>query len=131
MMFVLGTTGLSACGRGGGGPSSSVTLSSDKLAFDLVKQTIPFPNDIAWATSNPAGLNQAEIVDLIGTTSDPATNALYTEIANLHIKGLNPNTPIAIPLDVNNKDKKFLSKNRRYRRKSTELYHKNLSYCAA
>ncbi|NOZ84637.1 MAG: hypothetical protein GXP60_07560 [Epsilonproteobacteria bacterium] len=105
MMFVLGAVGLSACGENGSGSVSSIGPPADKLAFSLnadpAKSIFPFPNDIAWAAPNPAGLNQAGIVDLIGTTSDPAANALYTEIANLKIKGLSPNTPIAIPLDIN------------------------------
>ncbi len=102
LMFALGTLGLSACGGGNGNSSGSATvLPADKLTFNLASQTIPFPNDIAWANPNPAGLNQAGIVDLEGSTSDPATDALYTEIANLKIKGLSPNAPIAVPLDGN------------------------------
>ena len=99
MMFMLGTIGLSACGESGKSVSS-IGPPADKLTFNLAGETIPFPNDLAWAAPNPNGLNQAGIVDLSGTTSDPAANALYTEIANLRIKGLSPNTPIAIPLDA-------------------------------
>jgi len=102
ILFVAGTVGLSACGGGAGkNYGAAPVLSSDKLAFNPASQTIPFPNDIAWANPNPAGLNQAGIVDLEGSTSDPATDALYTEIANLKIKGLSPNSPIVVPLDAN------------------------------
>ncbi len=101
MMFFLGTVGLSACGGGGGGSNSSVILPSDKLAFNLATETIPFPNDIAWAAPNPYDLNTSGFVDLVNPKNSSSANALYTEIANLKIKGLSPNAPMVIPLDIN------------------------------
>ena len=74
---MLGTVGLSAC-VGGGSSVNSIDPSADKLTFSLAGKTIPFPNDLTWAAPNPAEFNQAGIVDLSGTTSDPAANPSLT-----------------------------------------------------
>ncbi len=67
----------------------------------MATETFPFPNDIAWAAPNPYDLDTSGFVDLVSPKNSSAENALYTEIANLKIKGLSPNAPIAIPLDAN------------------------------
>lgn len=69
------------------------TAEYNRLVFDTAANNtkIPFPNDLIWQSSNG-------IVDLTANATDPSSTALYTAIKALNIKGLSPNTPLAIPL---------------------------------
>jgi len=78
----------------GSGSDTVPTVKYNSLAFDTASTntSIPFPNDLMWR-------NTGGIVDLTSEAGDDTSKlALYTAIKSLNIKGLSPNTPIAIPL---------------------------------
>ncbi|TYB33402.1 MAG: hypothetical protein FXF49_06525, partial [Flexistipes sinusarabici] len=86
---------LASCG---GGSSDDVeTVNYNRLKFDTAETNtvIPFPNDIIWASDNFPGDNVTLPTEGL---NDPEKKALYSAINALNIKGLSPNTPIAIPL---------------------------------
>lgn len=62
------------------------------LAFNPTAQVLPTPNDVIWSDTD------GEVVFPL-PADDPAARALYTAVNALHLKGLSPNTPIAIPLE--------------------------------
>jgi len=77
-----------------GGSSDDVdTVNYNRLEFNPAasNMSIPFPNDIMWQEAGG-------IVDLTAQAGDASETALYSAIKALNLKGLSPNTPIAIPL---------------------------------
>jgi hypothetical protein len=71
-------------------------LTGTMLAFNPTAQVLPFPNDVAWA-SVPEPRTGLVTLDP-STAPDIATQALYTAVNALELKGLSPNAPIGIPL---------------------------------
>jgi len=69
------------------------TVNYNRLEFNPAASntSIPFPNDIMWQEAGG-------IVDLTAQAGDASETALYSAIKALNLKGLSPNTPIAIPL---------------------------------
>ncbi len=68
------------------------TLDGNRLAFSPSDSILPLPNDIVWARTEGR-------VYLPPPADSPQQAALYTAINALELKGLSPNTPIAIPLE--------------------------------
>ncbi|AEI14489.1 hypothetical protein Flexsi_0823 [Flexistipes sinusarabici DSM 4947] len=92
VLFILFSVSvLVSCG--GGGSDDVETVSYNRLKFDTAESnmSIPFPNDVMWQETGG-------IVDLTTQAGDPSETALYSAIKALNIRGLSPNTPIAIPL---------------------------------
>ncbi|HCW92179.1 MAG TPA: hypothetical protein DHM44_00680 [Flexistipes sinusarabici] len=92
VLFILFSVSvLVSCG--GGGSDDVETVSYNRLKFDTAESnmSIPFPNDVMWQETEG-------IVDLTAQAGSPSETALYSAIKALNIKGLSPNTPIAIPL---------------------------------
>ncbi len=71
---------------------SNVVYNSMGIAFDPGHEIIPVPNDLIWANTNKEVQLNATAVE------DPSTKELYEAINMLHLKGLSPNSIIAIPL---------------------------------
>ncbi|WP_273265755.1 Ig-like domain-containing protein [Flexistipes sinusarabici] len=92
VLFILFSVSvLVSCG--GGGSDDVETVSYNRLKFDTAESnmSIPFPNDVMWQETEG-------IVDLTDQAENASETALYSAIKALNIKGLSPNTPIAIPL---------------------------------
>lgn len=91
LFMIFSVSVLVSCG---GSDSNDVeTVTYNRLKFDTAESnmSIPFPNDIMWQETGG-------IVDLTAQAEDASETALYSAIKALNIKGLSPNTPIAIPL---------------------------------
>ena len=67
------------------------SLQGNRLAFDPTASILPLPNDIAWSES------QGRVY--LPAPDDPQQAALFTAVNALELKGLSPNTLIAIPLE--------------------------------
>ena len=72
--------------------AAKTIIEGNILAFNPTEQVLPTPNDVVWAES---GGN----VVFPPPEDDPAAEALYTAVNAMQLKGLSPNTPIAIPLE--------------------------------
>ncbi len=73
--------------------SAAMTImEGNTLAFSPSDSVLPIPNDIVWSQSGGH-------VYLPPPADAPDQAALYTAINALELKGLSPNTPIAIPLE--------------------------------